>query len=82
MRTKRIPVFLVPIILLITFFLGFNSCNRNRNGRNEGNNIRIRDMEGNLYHVMTIGAQQWMLENLDVSKFRNGDLIPEAEEDS
>ena len=25
-----------------------------------------------------IGSQEWMIRNLDVSKFRNGDLVPEA----
>jgi uncharacterized protein (TIGR02145 family) len=30
------------------------------------------------FKTVTIGAQQWMVENLDVSTFRNGDSIPEA----
>ena len=30
------------------------------------------------YRSVTIGSQQWMSKNLDVSKFRNGDAIPEA----
>jgi len=28
--------------------------------------------------TLTIGEQEWMLKNLDVSTFRNGDPIPEA----
>ena len=28
--------------------------------------------------TVTIGSQVWMTKNLDVSKFRNGDIIPEA----
>ena len=32
----------------------------------------------NMSQTVTIGTQVWMTKNLDVSKFRNGDPIPEA----
>jgi uncharacterized protein (TIGR02145 family) len=34
--------------------------------------------ENEILDVVTIGDQVWMSKNLDVSKFRNGDLIPQA----
>lgn len=38
------------------------------------------DRSGNSYSVVAIGDRAWMAENLNTSKFRNGDVIPHVQD--
>jgi len=39
-------------------------------------NTTLTDIDGNIYQTVTIGSQVWMMENLKVTHYRNGDPIP------
>lgn len=36
----------------------------------------VYDVDGNMYHWITIGSQRWLLENLMTTKYRDGTAIP------
>lgn len=40
----------------------------------------IRDIDNNLYHTVTIGNQEWLMENLAVTRYNDGEPIVESSE--
>jgi serine/threonine-protein kinase len=44
--------------------------------------VQSVDQEAKFFDAVKIGSQTWMSQNLNVSRFRNGDLIPEVKNDA
>jgi uncharacterized protein (TIGR02145 family) len=42
----------------------------------------VTDIDGNVYQTLVIGEQEWMVENLKVTHYRNGDPIPNVIDNS
>ena len=42
----------------------------------------VSDIDGNIYKIVTIGNQTWTKSNLIVSRYRNGDPIPQVQDPS
>jgi uncharacterized protein (TIGR02145 family) len=38
--------------------------------------MTVTDIDGNVYHTVTIGSQVWMVEDLRVAHYRDGTVIP------
>jgi len=69
-RKSNLSSFVVLVCGAI-MFLG--SCTTEES--NSEINEVLKDIDGNIYHTVTIGTQTWMVENLKVTKYSNGDLI-------
>lgn len=42
------------------------------------NDLPVTDIEGNIYNTVKLGSQTWTTKNLNVSKYCNGDEIPQV----
>ncbi len=53
------------ILALTLFYIGLTCCQKNS----------VKDIDGNVYKTVTIGTQVWMAENLNTTRYNNGDVI-------
>jgi uncharacterized protein (TIGR02145 family) len=69
---KKTKLFTYSLIVmgLVVFTLG---CKKDDNS-NPSNTVK--DIDGNIYHTITIGTQTWFVENLKTTKFNTGEVIP------
>jgi len=70
------------VIVTLGCFLLFHSCG-DKNVETPAKEYGIvTDIDGHVYTTVLIGEQWWMTENLKVTKFRNGTLIPQRQQES
>ena len=69
---KKILI-LITYIISVIFLFDLTSCNKDESTPID---TSIKDMDGNMYTSVQIGSQVWMVQNLKVTKYRNGDPIP------
>ena len=71
------------ILPCLVFLLGIQACQKDEPVTPEivaPKGPTVTDIDGNVYHVIRIGNQTWMQENLKVTHYRNGDPIPNITE--
>jgi uncharacterized protein (TIGR02145 family) len=74
MKNFRFNFYQPSLPFLMLFLLFMAECTRNPE--------IVTDIDGNTYHTIKIGNQTWMVENLKVTRFNNGDSIPEVKDGS
>lgn len=70
------------LILFMILFISipFFGCNKHNNSvipdDGEFDSLSVTDIDGYVYETIKIGEQWWMAQNLKVTRYRNGDPIP------
>jgi uncharacterized protein (TIGR02145 family) len=66
-------------LFVVVLFLMSVSCTETDDQTNDDiKENTVIDIDGNIYHVDTIGDQIWMRENLKTTRFRDGSPIPKV----
>ena len=79
MKSRGICFFEPLTIFMITcIFMVFNCINPTDGSDPNQKQKTIKDIDGNVYKIVKIGDQWWMAENLNVTRYRNGDVIPDV----
>jgi uncharacterized protein (TIGR02145 family) len=73
---KKQNLFYTLLLIGIVVILA-NSCKKEDEQSEQKPKVygTVSDIDGNVYKTVTIGDQTWMIENLKVTRFRNGDSI-------
>ncbi len=71
---KRTNIWIYTLALMGVLLMLTGSCKKKSDNNNPPSNT-VTDIDGNVYHTVTIGTQVWMVENLKVTQYRNGDPI-------
>lgn len=69
------------LLLLAIFTIASSGCSKDDDPETPVVPATVTDVDGNVYHTVTIGTQVWMVENLKTTKYRDGTPIPEIIDD-
>ena len=71
--TKKNNIWIFSFILMGMFYFLTTSCKKEDHPTGTET---VTDIDGNVYHTITIGTQVWMVENLKTTKYRDTTSIP------
>src|SRR5258706_12829661 len=64
---------------ILASFIAFAalSCKKENSQNSQPVYNNVFDIDNNMYHIIQVGTQVWMEENLKTTHYRNGDTIPQ-----
>ncbi len=75
---KKMKTTVKSMIYIFAFCIIY-SCSKSNETATNTDTTGVTDVDGNIYKKITIGSQTWTTSNLTVTKYRNGDPIPQAQ---
>jgi len=75
---KRFSFFFPILTGTMIVMMVFSACKKTSDDTNPPivpPDSTVKDVDGNIYHKVKIGSQVWLVENLKVKHYRNGDPI-------
>lgn len=67
---------ILSFIVLSLLVMLITGCSKSEDQNDPPQNGTVMDIDGNVYHTVSIGTQVWMVENLRTTKYRDGTSIP------
>ena len=77
-RENRFLFFVIILLGTVALPIFFGGCKKDNDNTNTPiipPDSTVKDFDGNIYHKVKIGTQVWLVENLKVTHYRNGDPI-------
>jgi uncharacterized protein (TIGR02145 family) len=69
---NRNKLLICQLLVVGALLFLISSCKKS----DDTGNQTVTDIDGNVYHTVTIGTQVWMVENLKVTRYNDGTEIP------
>jgi uncharacterized protein (TIGR02145 family) len=73
---KNNRIWIYSLMIMGVFLMLSSNCKKDDDNNNNPPSNTITDIDGNVYHTVTIGTQVWMVENLRTTRYRNSEPIP------
>jgi uncharacterized protein (TIGR02145 family) len=73
---KIYTIWIYPLLIVGILFMFTNSCKKVNAGSDLKTEATVNDIDGNTYHIIAIGKQVWMVENLKTTKYNDGSDVP------